>query len=84
MTEKKGKTPKKRVKTKKEDPKRDFKLLMEKFKGKKPMPYSMSGSFESHDVIDHDTFGKGIVIMTSHEKMDVVFSDKLRTLVCNK
>ncbi len=84
MTENKDKTPKKRVRTQKKDPEIDFELLTEKLKGKKPMPYSMSGSFKAHDVIDHDTFGKGIVIMTSHEKMDVIFSDKLRILACNK
>jgi len=84
MTENKDKTPRKRVKTQKKDPERDFELLMEKLKGKKTVPYSMSESFKAHDVIDHDTFGKGIVIMTSHEKMDVVFSDKLRVLVFNK
>lgn len=84
MIEKKKKTSKKRVKTKKKDPERDFDLLTEKLKGKKPMPYSMSESFKVYDVIDHDIFGKGIVIMTSHKKMDVVFPDKQRVLVCNK
>jgi hypothetical protein len=84
MIENKDKTPGKRVRTQKKDTERDYELLTEKLKGKKPVPYSMSGSFEAYDVIDHDTFGKGIVIMTSHEKMDVVFSDKLRILACNK
>ncbi|MBN2244424.1 MAG: hypothetical protein JW755_01125 [Candidatus Aminicenantes bacterium] len=84
MIENKEKTSRKRGRTKKEDLERDFELLTEKLKGKKPVPYSMSGSFEAYDVIDHDTFGKGIVIMTSLKKMDVVFSDKLRILACNK
>jgi hypothetical protein len=77
-------SPKKGVKTKKTDPARDFQLLTEKFKGKQPVSYSMSGSFKADDVIDHNTFGMGIVISTSCEKIDVVFSDRSRILVCNR
>ena len=84
MIENKDKTPRKRVKTKKKDSARDFELLIEKFKEKNPVRYSISGSFKADDVIDHNTFGKGIVISTSYKKMDVVFIDKLRTLVFNK
>ncbi len=84
MTEKNGKTPRKSVRPKRKDPAKDFELLSEKFKGKKPVRYSMSGSFKEDDVIDHSTFGKGIVISTSYKKMDVVFPDKLRILVCNR
>jgi len=80
----KKKLPKKGVKTKKTDPARDFELLTEKFKGKKPVSYSMSGSFKADDVIDHNTFGMGIVISTSYKQMDVVFSDRPRILVCNR
>jgi hypothetical protein len=61
-----------------------FEKLAEKFKGKKPLPYSMSGSFENDDVIDHKSFGMGIVTNASHDKMEVVFSDEPRILVCNR
>jgi hypothetical protein len=84
MTEKQDKTPRKSVRSKKKDPAKDFELLTEKFKGKKPVRYSMSGSFKADDVVNHSTFGKGIVIRTSYRKMDVVFSDKLRILVCDR
>ena len=84
MIEKNDNTPRKRVRPKKKDPARDFKRLTEKFKEKKPMRYSMSGSFKADDVIAHDTFGIGFVISTSYKKMDVVFSDRLRILVCNR
>ena len=84
MTENKDKTPRKTKRTKKKDPARDFELLTEKFKGKKPMRYSMSGSFKLDDVIDHKTFGIGIVISTSYKKMDVVFADQSRILICNR
>ena len=83
MTEKRDKTPKKRVRTKKKDPARDFELLTENLKGKKPVRYSMSGSFKADEVIDHNTFGIGIVISASYNKMDVVFADQSRILVCN-
>ena len=84
-------TPKKPAKktakgrrTKKKDPKRDFETLTEKFKGKDPVDYSMSESFKADDVIDHKTFGVGYVISASSSKMEVVFSDKSRLLVCNR
>ena len=86
----KNKSPKKTVKTsqnsrrtKKLDLTRDFETLTEKFKGKKPVRYSMSGSFEADDMIEHKTFGLGIVISASYKKMEVVFSDRPRILVCN-
>ena len=84
MIENKDKTSGKRVRTKKKDPARDFELLAEKFKEKKPVRYSMSGSFNADDVIDHNTFGIGIVISISYKKMDVVFADQSRVLVCNR
>jgi hypothetical protein len=61
-----------------------FEELAEKFKDKKPLPYSMSGSFKKDDVIDHKTFGMGIVINASRDKMEVAFSDGPRFLVCNR
>ena len=84
MTENKDKTPRKTKRTKKKDPARDFELLAEKLKEKKPVRYSMTGSFKADDVIDHNTFGIGIVISASNKKMDVVFADQLRILVCNR
>ena len=61
-----------------------FEELAQKFKNKKPLPYSMSGSFKNDDVIDHKTFGMGIVIKASYDKMEVAFSDEPRILVCNR
>ena len=61
-----------------------FEELAEKFKKKMPLPYSMSGSFENDDVIDHKTFGMGFVISASRDKMEVAFSDGPRILVCNR
>ena len=73
-----------RRRTKKIDPTRDFDTLIEQVKQKKPVNYSMSGSFKANDKIEHKTFGLGIVINASYEKMEVVFSDRPRILVCNR
>jgi hypothetical protein len=84
----KKKPPRKATKKSPVAPKVDsakiFEELAERFKDKKPLPYSMSGSFKKDDVIDHSTFGKGIVTNTSHDKMDVAFVDRSRCLVCNR
>ena len=69
---------------KKEDPARDFEKLSEEFKGKKQLPYTMEGSFKADDVIDHPTFGMGIVVKATSQKMEVIFEDKPRILVCNR
>lgn len=74
----------KKPRKKKVDPKKDFELLSQKYKDKKTMPYSMSGTFEKDDVIDHHTFGRGIVIDILSQKMEVVFSDRPRILVFNR
>ena len=63
---------------------KSFEKLAETFKAKKPLSYSMSGSFKDDDVIDHKTFGMGFVISASRDKMEVVFSDGPRILVCNR
>jgi hypothetical protein len=75
---------KKAVRAKKIDPARDFELLSEKFKGKKPAQYSMKGLFKAEDVIEHGTFGLGIVIGTTFKQMEVVFSDRPRILVFDR
>lgn len=61
-----------------------FEALAEKFKDKTPLSYSMSGSFKQDDVIDHQTFGMGIVTQAYPDRMEVAFSDGPRILVCNR
>jgi len=62
----------------------DFERLSEKLRNRERVPYSMSGSFKFNDVIDHAAFGIGIVIKLFHQRMDVLFSDGLKTLACDK
>ena len=78
------KSSKKSIGTHDADLTKTFEELAEKFKKKERLPYSMSESFKNDDVIDHKTFGMGIVMRASHDKMEVAFSDGPRILVCNK
>jgi len=78
------KTPKRSISIPEVDLTKTFEELAEKFKKKEPLPYSMSGSFKNDDVIDHKTFGKGIVTKASSDKIEVVFSGGLRILACNR
>jgi hypothetical protein len=75
---------KKNIFTQEVDLTNTFENLADKFKEKRPLPYRMSGSFKNDDVIDHNTFGMGIVINASCDKMEVVFSDRPRLLACNR
>lgn len=66
------------------DPAKKFERLIKKLDEKTPLHYRMTGSFNKDDIIDHDTFGKGVVVDSYYKKIDVLFSDKLRTLVCDR
>ena len=78
------KTSKKSIRIQEVDLTKTYEKLAQKFKEKKRLPYSMSGSFENDDVIDHKTFGMGIVMRASNDKMEVAFSGGPRILVCNR
>lgn len=75
---------KKRASTKKVDPARNFAILAERFADKTPILYQMSGSYMNDDVIEHGIFGKGIVINTLSQKMEVIFIDGLRVLATDR
>jgi len=78
------KTTKKNPVVQKVDFTKMFEELAEKFRDKQPLPYNMSGTFQKDDVIDHQTFGMGIVTNASFDRMEVAFSDGPRFLVCNR
>jgi hypothetical protein len=80
----KSKSPGRVARPKKIDPAKDFNLLSETFKDKRPLRYSMSGLFKPGDVIEHNTFGTGIVISAINKQMEVIFSDCPRILVFNR
>jgi len=84
---KKISTAKNRVKrpaVKKADPGKDFQMLSERLKNKTPILYKMSESYNNDDVIVHSIFGKGIVINTSSQKMEVIFADGSRILATDR
>jgi hypothetical protein len=78
------KPAKKRTTSRKADPEKGFERLAEKFADKIPVQYSMSGLFNNEDVIAHSIFGKGIVINTSYQKMEVMFADGMRLLAMDR
>ncbi len=48
-------------------------------------PYAMDKSFEEGDLIDHETFGKGVVMrLAIDDKIEVQFEDALKLLVCSQ
>jgi len=75
---------KKRTVTKKEDFAKEFQRLFEKFSEKEPLQYGISGLFEKDDLIDHKTFGMGIVKNVTYQKMEVAFSEGPRILACGR
>lgn len=51
--------------------------------GGTPMPYAMTASFKTGDVIDHPTFGLGHVQKTiAANTIEVLFQDGIRNLRC--
>ena len=87
----KKKTPKKTTRavrktavTSKVDFAIDYEKRAKKLQQKKPVPYSIAGSFAVNDVIDHKTFGTGFVVKVLHQRMEVAFPDGPRTLACNR
>jgi hypothetical protein len=74
----------KKVAIKKTDPGKDFQMLSERLADKAPSPYKMSELYNNDDVIEHSIFGKGIVINTYSQKMEVVFADGSRILAMDR
>ena len=78
-TVKKRKSP-----LRKKSAEKEYESLMEKNMHIVPVPYSMKASFSEGDIIDHKTFGKGIVLATSFERIEVLFQEGLKMLAADK
>ena len=51
----------------------------------KGLPYSLSGAFKEHDVIEHTTFGRGVVThLLPGNKIHVAFAQGEKLLVCRR
>ncbi len=47
--------------------------------------YSVKNNYEVGEIIDHKSFGRGVVkCLVGNEKIEVVFEDVVKTLVQNK
>lgn len=63
----------------------NWEQVMEEAANKPHKPYSMSGSFEEGDWIEHSHFGLGCVqSFTPPNKISVRFADSTKTLICNQ
>ena len=74
----------KKAAVKKADPGKDFQMLIERLAEKAPLPYKMSALYNNDNVIEHSIFGKGIVINTYSQKMEVIFADGSRILAMDR
>jgi sulfite reductase alpha subunit-like flavoprotein len=77
-------TKKRKSPARKKSPEKQYEALMAKNSEVVPVPYSMKASYSEGDIIDHKTFGKGIVIETSFERIEVLFQDGAKTLAADK
>lgn len=80
---KSAKTTKKKTTTKKS--RQSWEEVMQQAMDKPHKKYSMSGSFDEGDWIEHSHFGLGCVqSFTAPNKITVRFADSTRLLVCNR
>jgi hypothetical protein len=62
-----------------------YERLLAVTSGRKSRPYSVSGIFRPHDVIEHPTFGLGVVThLIAGDKIQVVFKNGDKLLVCRR
>lgn len=60
----------------------EWQSALEVAKGKASIPYAPSGEFKAGDVIEHPTFGCGIVKSTKDgNKFEVIFQRDIKTLI---
>lgn len=52
--------------------------------GAEAVPYSIKGSFKESQKLNHVKFGIGFVVKVYSDKVDVIFSDEVRTLMHNR
>ncbi len=77
-------TRKRKSPVRRKSPEKEYASLMEKNIDVEPVPYSIRASFREGEIIDHKTFGKGIVMGTSFERVEVLFQDGVKTLAADK
>jgi hypothetical protein len=62
-----------------------YEKLLAMTANQKGLPYSLSGAFKEHDVIEHTTFGRGVVThLLPGNKIHVAFAQGEKLLVCRR
>lgn len=62
-----------------------YERLLAVTSARKSRPYSVSGAFRPNDVIEHPTFGLGVVThLIAGDKIQVVFKNEDKLLVCRR
>jgi hypothetical protein len=62
-----------------------FERLLAVTSGRKSRPYSLSGAFKPNDVIEHPTFGLGVVTqLVADNKIQVAFKNGDKLLACRR
>ena len=61
-----------------------YESRLQSFAAKDSKPYSIKGNFQENEKIQHPKFGMGFVQKVYSDKVDVMFSDEVRTLVHNR
>ncbi len=66
-------------------PEKAWEKLMDDADSKKKIPYTFSGDFRINDIIDHATFGLGVVThLLSDDKIQVTFKEGEKILVARR
>lgn len=78
MAKKKKKTTRKKSAKTHED---EWTALKEKFSDLPPEVYSIRGSYRAETLIDHPTFGIGVVTDSQSRKIEVCFQEGVKTLM---
>lgn len=62
----------------------DYELRIQNQMMKEAAPYSIKQSFKENQKIQHPKFGVGFITKVMSDRVDVIFSDEVRTLIHNK
>lgn len=62
----------------------DYEVRMQNMQNKDATPYSIKGKFAENQKLNHAKFGIGFVIKTYDDKVDVIFTDEVKTLMHNR
>ena len=62
----------------------DYEIRVQNSEKKDATPYSIKGKFSENEKINHAKFGIGFVLRTFDDKVEVIFSDEVKSLMQNR